>query len=179
MPANIEIKARAHDFRRQKQIAQALSDTPEKVLEQEDTFFVTKSGRLKLRILDPEHGELIYYQRADQDGPRQSQYQIARTHEPAALKALLMAALPVRGTVKKRRALYLAGQTRIHLDEVEGLGQFLELEYVLRSDETSENGLQVVQEIIQRLNIRPEDLVPQAYMDLQETTTRITNPDTP
>ena len=168
MPANIEIKARAHDFRRQKQIAQALSDTPEKVLEQEDTFFVTKSGRLKLRILDPEHGELIYYQRADQDGPRQSQYQIARTHEPAALKALLMAALPVRGTVKKRRALYLAGQTRIHLDEVEGLGTFLELEVMLRPDESEGDGRATAATLMARLGIRESDLVPGAYMDLLE-----------
>jgi predicted adenylyl cyclase CyaB len=168
MPVNIEIKAWAQHFDRQMQLAQQISDTPRAVLQQEDIFFVTDHGRLKLRILDCEHGELIFYDRPDQIGARQSAYQIARTPEPAALREVLSAALPVRGVVKKQRTLYRVGQMRIHLDEVEGLGQFLELEYVLRPDETREAGLEAVHEIMRRLEIGREDLVAGAYIDLLE-----------
>jgi adenylate cyclase class IV len=168
MASNIEIKAAASNFAHQQQIAQRLSDTPEQILEQEDTFYLTPNGRLKLRILTPQYGELIFYQRANQGGPRQSSYWIAPTGDPLALKTVLSAALEVRGVVKKRRRLYLVGQTRIHLDEVDGLGQFIELEYVMQPGETQAIGLQVVQRIIDQLQISPDDLVPQAYMDLLE-----------
>ncbi|MFZ6029171.1 MAG: methyltransferase domain-containing protein [Chloroflexota bacterium] len=167
MASNIEIKARANDFSQQQQIARQLSGKKRPtLLEQEDTFFATPNGRLKLRLLGPKRAELIFYQRADQAGPRPSHYLIARTAEPQALKDVLSAALPVIGIVRKRRTLYRVGQTRIHLDEVEGLGQFIELEYVLQPGEEPLAGQQAVEDLMAKLDIRPDDLTPQAYLDL-------------
>src|SRR5512143_696635 len=118
MPANIEIKARLRDSADLSRRAAALSDTPEQVIPQEDTFFNVPRGRLKLRQLGPGHGQLIYYERQDTSGPKRSNYLIAETADPAALKATLTAALGIRGVIRKRRSLYMVGQTRIHVDEV-------------------------------------------------------------
>ena len=74
----------------------------------------------------------------------------------------------MRGVVRKTRYLYLAGQTRIHLDDVEGLGQFMELEVVLRPDQTDAEGQAIAEDLMARLGIRKEDLLEGAYMDLLE-----------
>ncbi|MCK7482078.1 MAG: class IV adenylate cyclase [Candidatus Moduliflexus flocculans] len=74
----------------------------------------------------------MYYTRPDQGGPKRSDYHIAYTTDPENLKRVLELAYghPRRG--QKTRYLYLVGQARVHLDDVEGLGQFMELEVVLR-----------------------------------------------
>jgi predicted adenylyl cyclase CyaB len=168
MPANIEIKARARNFADLRQRAEALSDTPAQVIHQEDTFFQITRGRLKLRQLSPDHGQLVYYERTDASGPKRSDYIIAESSDPAALKAALTAALGVRGVVRKRRSLYMVGQTRIHLDEVEGLGEFMELEVVLRPEQSDVEGQAIAQDLMTRLDVQEEDLLEGAYMDLME-----------
>jgi predicted adenylyl cyclase CyaB len=168
MPANIEIKARARNFADLRRRAEALSDTPAQVIPQEDTFFHTVRGRLKLRQLAPERGQLVYYERTDASGPKRSDYILAGTSEPAALKAALTAALGVRGVVRKRRSLYLVGQTRLHLDEVEGLGEFMELEVVMRPEQSDAEGQAIARDLMTRLGVREEDLLEGAYMDLLE-----------
>ena len=77
---------------------------------------------------------------ANTAGPKRSDYLIVETSDPSTLKATLTAALGVRGVVRKTRRLYLVGQTRVHLDEVEGLGQFMELEVVLRPEQSNAEG---------------------------------------
>jgi adenylate cyclase class IV/GNAT superfamily N-acetyltransferase len=168
MPSNIEIKARVRDLHAARRAAQAISDVPPQVLQQEDTFFHIPAGRLKLRQLAPDRGELIYYQRPDAAGPKRSDYLIAPTGQPDALKALLAAALGERGVVRKERWLCLAGRTRIHLDQVEGLGAFLELEVVLDGDESPDQGQAVADDLLRRLGIAQEDLIDVAYIDLLE-----------
>jgi predicted adenylyl cyclase CyaB len=74
----------------------------------------------------------------------------------------------VRGVVRKRRYLYLVGQTRVHLDEVEGLGEFMELEVVLRPEQSDAEGQAIARDLMTRLGIREEDLLEGAYMDLLE-----------
>jgi predicted adenylyl cyclase CyaB len=168
VPANIEIKARVRDFADLRQRAKALSDTPVQIIPQEDTFFNVPRGRLKLRQLAPERGQLVYYERTDSTGPKRSDYSIAETADPSALMITLTAALGVRGVVRKIRYLYLAGQTRIHLDEVEGLGQFMELEVVMRPNQTDQEGLAIANDLMVKLGIVPSDLLEGAYMDLLE-----------
>ncbi len=90
---NIEIKARAHDFSRAKELAESITDTPPEVIEQEDTFFRSPTGRLKLRVFNQASGELIYYERADESGPKRSKYYISTTTDPASLNAVLTSAL--------------------------------------------------------------------------------------
>ena len=168
MPTNIEIKARVRNFAALRQRAEALSDTPVQVIPQEDTFFNTLRGRLKLRQLAPQHGQLVYYERTDAAGPKRSDYILADTSAPSALKAALTAALGVRGVVRKTRYLYLVGQTRIHLDEVEGLGQFMELEVVLRPHQTDAEGRSIADDLMEKLGVSKSDLLEGAYMDLIE-----------
>jgi len=166
MNSNIEIKARVRDFHQLQELAGQLSDTPEELIRQEDIFFQVPKGRLKLRIFSPAEGELIYYQRNDQKGPKQSNYSITKTADPAGLKSSLAEALGILGVVRKERHLYLAGQTRIHLDEVEDLGHFLELEVVMPPDQTVEEATQIAHGLMEKLAIRDKDLIDRAYIDL-------------
>jgi predicted adenylyl cyclase CyaB len=168
MPANIEIKARVDDFDALKARTESLSDQPVIIIPQEDTFFNTEKGRLKLRVQAPGSGYLIYYERPDQDGPKRSDYHLAKTDEPENLKNALSLALGVRGVVKKTRYLYMVGQTRIHLDEVEGLGHFMELEVVMREDQDDAEGQAIAEDLMRRLGVREEALIEGAYMDLLE-----------
>ncbi len=168
MPTNIEIKARVRNFPELKRRAEALSDLPLELIPQEDTFFVTSKGRLKLRVLAPDRAQLVYYQRPDQDGPKRSDYFIFNTNDPENLKTALSLALGIRGVVKKTRYLYMVGQTRVHLDDVEGLGQFMELEVVLRDDQSDVEGQAIANDLMKKLGIEPTDLIEGAYMDLLE-----------
>lgn len=168
MPDNIEIKARVHEYERLRLAAQKLSDTPCQDIPQEDTFFNCPRGRLKLRQLAADHGQLVYYQRPDTSGPKHSEYQIFETGNPEQLKQVLADACGVRGVVSKLRHLYLVGQTRIHLDEVEGLGSFVELEVVLQPGQTDADGQAIAKDLMQRLGIAEQDLLESAYMDLLE-----------
>ena len=171
MATNIEIKARVDDFEAMKAQAESLSDQPLKVIPQEDTFFNTEKGRLKLRILAPDLGYLIYYERPDQDGPKRSDYHLAETRDPENLKIALSLALGVRGVVRKTRHLYLVGQTRIHLDDADGLGHFMELEVVMREGQSDADGQTIAEELMRRLGVREDALLEGAYMDLIEQNT--------
>ena len=166
MPSNIEIKARARDFDKLRQHAETLSDTPAEVIPQEDTFFNTPQGRLKLRVLSPKKGQLIYYTRPDQGGPKRSDYHIYLTSDPENLKRVLELAYGIRGIVKKTRYLYLVGQTRVHLDNVEGLGQFMELEVVMREEQSDAEGQAIADGLMTELGVEQSDLLEGAYMDL-------------
>ncbi|MGB7873988.1 MAG: class IV adenylate cyclase [Anaerolineales bacterium] len=169
MATNIEIKARVDNFEALKARADSLSDQPLMIIPQEDTFFNTEKGRLKLRALAPDQGYLIYYERSDQEGPKRSDYHLAETHDPDNLKTALALALGIRGVVKKIRYLYMVGQTRIHLDVVEGLGHFMELEVVMREDQSDAEGQAIAEDLMRRLGVREEALIEGAYMDLLET----------
>ena len=166
MPSNIEMKARVADPKRKYALAERLAGAPPTALQQEDTFFPCAQGRLKLRQLSAVHGELIAYQRADVSGTKQSDYLLYHTSAPAALRATLTSALGRGVVVTKTRLLFLAGQTRIHLDEVAGLGSFLELEVVLAEGQPSDEGHRIAREIMAALEVNEADLIDCAYADL-------------
>jgi adenylate cyclase len=166
MGRNIEIKARATDFAHQGERAAELSGSPPETISQEDTFFRAKRGRLKLRLFDADRGELIYYERADVQEPSESRYMILPTREPAVLRDALSKALGISGVVRKRREVYHVAGTRVHLDTVEGLGEFIELEAVLGPDESQDAGRARVHELAGALGISDEDLIDRAYIDL-------------
>ncbi len=168
MPSNIEIKARARDFEGIRSRAGKLSDTPVQVIPQEDTFFNVEKGRLKLRILAPDQSQLIYYTRPDQEGPKRSDYHITHSPDPLNLKRVLELAYGIRGIVRKTRYLYLVGQTRIHLDDVEDLGQFMELEVVLEDGQSDAEGQKIAEDLMSALGVEASDLIDGAYMDLLE-----------
>ena len=166
MGRNVEIKARAADFAAQRTKAGELAGGPPETLEQEDTFFGTKRGRLKLRRFSKNEGELIYYERPDAEGPAESRYMILPTREPAELTEALSKALGVSGVVRKRREVDHVAGTRVHMDTVEGLGEFIELEAVLGPGESRDAGRARVREIGDALGISADDLIERAYVDL-------------
>jgi predicted adenylyl cyclase CyaB len=168
MAKNVEVKARVADLGALRRRAESLTETPVEILEQRDTFFVVPNGRLKLRVLAPDACELIYYERPDDPGAKVSEYTIARSADPKAFMDILTAVLEVRGVVVKRRFLYRIGRTRLHLDEVEGLGAFMELEVVLEEDQPIEDGEETAGRLLEALGVGEEDRVSEAYIDLLE-----------
>ncbi|MBI3448183.1 MAG: class IV adenylate cyclase [Acidobacteria bacterium] len=166
MPRNVEVKARVADLPAVEARARALADQGPFDLTQDDTFFRSPAGRLKLRELAPDRGELIFYDRPDAPGPKLSSYLLCPTPTPADMRETLRAAFGEIGRVRKRRRLYLAGPTRIHLDDVEGLGTFLELEVVLTQGQTLAEGDAVARKLLEDLGVPESSLVAGAYLDL-------------
>ena len=166
MPSNIEIKAVLKNRAGAESTAARLSDAGPELIPQEDVFFHCDGARLKLRILGPRSGELIRYERADIAGTRCSRYAIARTSDPSILLEILTKTLGRIGTVKKERTLYLIGQTRVHFDRVENLGEFLELEVVLRPGQAEHEGTNIAEALLTSFEIEKQQLIAEAYVDL-------------
>jgi adenylate cyclase class IV len=137
---NVEIKARVHDMVALRRRVEALAEDEGEALRQKDVFFRVPRGRLKLRFLSEGRGQLIYYEREDVAGPTSSTYHIYPTNDLASLQQVLAASLAVRGIVRKCRSLYWLQDTRVHLDRVRGLGDFVELEVVLDKGRTPAQG---------------------------------------
>ena len=172
MPSNIEIKATLKDRDRVETIAARLSSAAPELIRQEDYFFHCEGARLKLRILGPDRGELIRYERPDVADTRCSRYLIARTPDPMILLEILTKTLGRSGVVKKERTLYLIDQTRIHLDRVSELGDFLELEVVLRPKQSEAEGKTIAEALLSTFKIDKKDLIGEAYVDLLATDPR-------
>ncbi len=169
MPRNVEIKARldgAAGLAAVAARAAALGAEGPRVIDQDDTFFACDNGRLKLRAFGDGQGELIFYRRADTTGPKESFYVLAPVADCDALREALTLAYGEAGRVHKRRELWLAGRTRVHLDEVEALGMFLELEVVLRNGEPVGDGEAEARALLAALGVGTERLVEGAYVDL-------------
>jgi len=165
---NIEVKARIDSLSDVRARLITLPCHGEHHLYQTDTFFHVVRGRLKLREFADGTGELIFYERPDQPGPKLSQYDRSPCPDALAVLRALSAALGVRGVVKKRRHVVLVGNTRIHLDEVEGLGSFVELEVVLRDSDSVSAGERTVVDLLRALGIPVSSLISGAYLDLLE-----------
>jgi predicted adenylyl cyclase CyaB len=166
MGRNIEIKARIESIQTLLPRVVALADKGPIEIVQDDTFFACENGRLKLRAFSKDDGELIFYRRTDQRGPKESYYLRAPTSAPDALRHLLSQAYGQGKRIQKRRILFYSGRTRIHLDDVKGLGHFLELEVVLEESEPAEAGIREANDIMMRLSIEQTQLIDAAYVDL-------------
>ncbi|RZU63212.1 class IV adenylate cyclase [Zhihengliuella halotolerans] len=167
MPTNIEIKARAADPEGLQAAVVAMADAGPDVVEQDDTFFACPNGRLKLRVLGSARGVLIFYRRADDPGPASSYYVCSETSDPDGLRAVLAAANDETGRVRKRRTVYRIGRTRVHLDAVEGLGDFVELEVPVDHTATHEAAVAEAHRLLGVLGIDAGSLVEGAYVDLR------------
>jgi predicted adenylyl cyclase CyaB len=166
MPSNIEIKAILKNRIAAEAIAFRLNGTAPETMHQQDIFFPCEGARLKLRILGPERGELIRYERSNIADARRSRYSIACTTNPEVLRDILTKTLGTIGVVTKTRNLYLVGQTRIHIDQVDGLGDFLELEVVLNPDQSDADGKEIVAKLLSDFGVEKEQLIGEAYVDL-------------
>jgi predicted adenylyl cyclase CyaB len=168
MTKNIEIKARIASVESMLPIVVKLADQGPIEFVQDDQFFPCPNGRLKLRAFSEHDGQLIFYQRPNDAGPKTSFYVISPTASPNTLRQALSLAYGEGGRVSKIRTLFLVGRTRIHLDKVEGLGDFLELEVVLDKDEPHEAGVKIANELLIKLGIAQDQLIEEAYVDLLE-----------
>ena len=169
MARNVEIKAAVPSFDGITARLAVLSARDPIELRQEDTFFHCAHGRLKLRRLSESAGELIHYERPDEPGPKTSRYTRVPTTEPGRLHELLAAAYGVLGVVRKQRTVHMVGRTRVHLDAVEDLGRFVELEVVLDDGEPDEDGMTEARQLMTALGIADDQLVRGAYLDLLRT----------
>ena len=165
---NIELKVADDDPAATERACRALGAVDHGVLEQRDTYYAVEQGRLKLREdLAGGTGELIFYLRPDESGLRSSRYWRAPTADPAALADLLTAAHGVDGVVTKRRRLFVYRNVRIHLDEVEGLGSFVELESVLEdAGRESDDEAQALAAVVRALDLGAREAIAGGYADL-------------
>ncbi len=163
---NVEIKARISSVEALVPRVAALADQGPIEIEQDDTFFVCERGRIKLRALSATEGQLIFYRRANQAGPKESRFVIAPTASPDTLRDALTLAYGSAGRVRKHRTLYLVGRTRVHLDRVESLGHFLELEVVLADGESPDAGVKEARALMTALGLGDDQLIDGAYVDL-------------
>ena len=166
MARNIEIKARVADMQALAARAAAIADSGPVEIPQDDTFFGCENGRLKLRVYADGRGELIFYRRPDADGPKVSFYVLSPTESPDTLREALALANGQEGRVVKHRTVFMVGRTRVHLDRVQGLGDYMELEVVLADDESPDDGVREAHALMARLGIAADSLVTGAYHDL-------------
>lgn len=166
MGRNIEVKARITSIEALLPLAQAIAGAPPERIEQDDSFFTVPHGRLKLRQFADGSAELIHYHRADTAQTKASDYVRVPVPDPAALREALTRACGLQGRVRKERWLLLAGQTRIHLDRVQGLGDFMELEVVLQPEQSDAQGSEVAEVMMGKLDLAQAERLAGSYLDL-------------
>jgi adenylate cyclase class IV len=160
---NIELKATDSDPSASLEICRTLGAEDHGTIEQRDTYFEVARGGLKLREEQPGRPHLIQFERANEPQQRESQYRIIEVGDGAVLCAALAAAIGIRGVVVKRRRLLLWQGVRIHLDEVEQLGRFIELEAVAPGDSDLAHERRLVAELREAFGITDDRLVALGY----------------
>ncbi len=164
--SNIELKAKVADLADMETRCIALGAERHGVLVQRDTYFKVAHGRLKLREQKSEAAQLIFYLRADTADARESRFTIVEVGDASAMLTVLDEALGLRGRVEKQRTLYMWHGVRIHLDTVEGLGEFVEIEAPVRSSSGTAHAHEQVRELRKALDIHDADLVVASYCEL-------------
>ena len=163
---NVELKAIDPDPARTLERALAAGAEDRGVLRQRDTYFAVRHGRLKLREEQPGGATLIAYERPDTAAERVSDYRLVAVDDADGLRAALTASEGIRAVVaKERRLLLWEGSVRIHLDAVEGLGTFVELEAVAEPGSDLRREHDQVARLRDALGIRDAALVEGSYAD--------------
>ncbi len=163
---NVEIKARCSDMDFIRSYLKINNADFKGTDEQTDTYFNVKHGRLKLREGNIENN-LIYYERCNQSGLKNSDFLLVKTDDPKGLKEMLTRAIGVKVIVKKRREIYYIGNVKFHIDEVPGLGSFAEIEAGNILENVSKEKLQEQCNFyLKELKIKNEDLIAESYSDM-------------
>ena len=174
MPANTEIKIRVPNIGPVRENAEKIADAGPFVLDQVDYFFPVPEGRLQLRVEQsggqPARAELISYHRSNEAAARTSDYILCPIPDPDLLRSALEKVLGAGVVVRKRRELFLIGRTRIHLDEVDSLGSFVEIEVVMGDDEDEATGCDELQRLLAHPGVADCQIESVAYADLLEKT---------
>jgi predicted adenylyl cyclase CyaB len=164
---NIELKITLDSFDEIMTRLKKIGATEKGELHQIDTYYNSKRGRLKIREINKRYFELIYYERADTSGSKQSDYSVLKIklEELETMKFILKNSLGEKVRVEKKRFLWLYKNTRIHLDKVKKLGKFLELETVVKKI-TSKQAKNEHEEVIKLLNLSKYKKMSVSYSDL-------------
>ena len=163
---NIEIKARCANPQALRDILRSQGADFRGTDYQTDTYFKVERGRLKLREGNIENA-LVYYEREDQEGPKQAQVTLYPATPGSGLKEILTQSLGILVVVKKQREIYFIDNVKFHLDAVEGLGTFAEIEAIDQDGTVGrEKLLAQCHVFLELLRITPDDLVAVSYSDL-------------
>jgi adenylate cyclase class IV len=163
MPENVELKARYSDLTNAETILNEIGARFDRNERQLDTYFEVPRGRLKLREIMGFPSELIYYERIETGGRRDCLYHLVESDDPAGLKLLLDACLGSWINVRKNRKVYRYKNVKINLDEVEGLGKFIEFEVAVEDPEDAEL---LIAELVEKFGIKTGDVELKSYSDL-------------
>jgi adenylate cyclase class 2 len=163
---NVEIKARCSNPADIRNYLTANGAVFKGVDEQVDTYFNVPNGRLKLREGNIENN-LIFYERTNQAGPKNSHFHLVKVNDANALKEVLTKSIGVKVVVKKKREIYYISNVKFHIDEVPGLGSFVEIEAGnILADLTREQLNEQCDFYMKEFGIEPEELVEVSYSDM-------------
>ncbi len=163
---NIEIKARCKNPAAIREYLESKKAFFNGVDEQVDTYFHTNKGRLKLREGMIENN-LIYYERNNQAGPKSSAFNLARLEDSASVKDILTKSMGVKVVIRKKREIWYIDNVKFHIDDVPGLGSFVEIEAGnMITDLSVEELRQQCDHYMQELGIRDSDLLQYSYSDM-------------
>ena len=163
---NVEIKCNCPDLKKAADVAERLGARRLGTFRQKDTYFRTPNGRLKVREQDDGVAQLIPYLRPDTKDPKVSDYELVPLSNPENTVRLLAEILGKDAVVLKQRTVLLLGHVRIHLDEVENLGSFLEFEAVYDDPSREKDEIRRVEELMESFGVRPADLREGSYREL-------------
>jgi predicted adenylyl cyclase CyaB len=161
----VELKARYEDLGK----ARALLSGAESVgiFRQIDTYFSLGERRLKVRATQGRRdGQIVYYERPDEGGVKESLVLLADLPDAAAVLDILRRTFPVLAEVRKTREIYRLGGAQIHLDTVEGLGKFIEFEKTVSGEAERDAGREQLESLAHYFEILPEDRMASSYSDL-------------
>ena len=165
MPFNLEIKAYLHDPEDALKKLETLVTVPVKKILQNDIYYHVSQGRLKLRQINEGMFELIYYLRDEKNDIRKSLYEVCKLPSEFNIGRILEVALGVVTNIKKYRYFSIYDNARIHIDEVEGLGWFIEFEIPVQNDERNSEKLSYY--LMDFFQIKKEDIIKTSYLDLK------------
>ena len=166
MPRNIELKVRCADLGAAEATCERLGAQRQWTRRQTDLYFAVPDGRLKLRTETPGEAMLVAYHRPDAPAPRDSHYEVTPVRDADAERASLEAEFGIRTQVDKTRTLYLLEHVRIHLDDVAGLGTFIEFEAVMDPGRDDAATHALLARLRAEFAIADEDLLPGSYSDM-------------
>lgn len=163
---NVEIKAKCNNPDRVRSYLLTNNAVFKGVDEQVDTYFTVPNGRLKLREGNIENN-LIFYERTNQAGPKNSRFHLVKVEDAKALKEVLTKSTGVKVVVKKKREIYYISNVKFHIDEVPGLGSFVEIEAGnILADLTQEQLKEQCDFYVKEFGIAPQDLIEVSYSDM-------------
>ena len=166
MNLNIEIKARCSDAGFIRAYLNGHGADFKGTDHQTDTYFNVYHGRLKLREGNIENN-LIYYERPDQPGPKSSDFKLVEVQDAAGLKESLARSLGIKKIIRKKRDIYFIDNVKFHIDEVAGLGSFVEIEASnLKTDRSRQELLAQCKTYLEAFLIPPQDLLEGSYSDM-------------